>query len=48
MHADKKRFIDSINFVNAPLSTFPKTFGLKELKKGIFRICLIFLLTKIT
>ena len=36
MHADKKRFIDSINFVNAPLSTFPKTFGLKELKKGYF------------
>ena len=30
------RFIDSINFINAPLSTFPKTFGLKELKKGYF------------
>ena len=29
-------FIDSINFVNAPLSTFPKTFELKELKKGYF------------
>ena len=30
------RFIDSINFVNVPLSTFPKTFVLKELKKGYF------------
>ena len=30
------RFIDSINFVNAPLSTFPKIFGLIELKKGYF------------
>ena len=28
------RFIDSINFVNQALETFPKTFGLKELKKG--------------
>ena len=30
------RFIDSINFVNQALETFPKTFGLKELKKGYF------------
>ena len=30
------RFIDSINFVNSALQTFPKTFGLKELKKGYF------------
>ena len=32
----KIRFIDSINFVNGALETFPKTFGLKELKKGYF------------
>ena len=32
----KIRFIDSINFVNDALETFPKTFGLKELKKGYF------------
>ena len=30
------RFIDSINFVNSALQTFPKTFGLDELKKGYF------------
>ena len=30
------RFIDSINFVPFPLALFPKTFGLKELKKGYF------------
>ena len=30
------RFIDSINFVNGALETFPKTFGLTELKKGYF------------
>ena len=30
------RFIDSINFVNGALGTFPKTFGLKELEKGYF------------
>lgn len=30
------RIIDSMNFVAQPLSTFPKTFGLKELKKGYF------------
>ena len=30
------RFIDSINFVNGALETFPKTFGLQELKKGYF------------
>ena len=29
-------FIDSINFVNGALETFPKTFGLTELKKGYF------------
>jgi len=27
---------DSSNFIQAPLSSFPKTFGLKELKKGYF------------
>ena len=31
-----RRFIDSINFVNGALGTFPKTFGLTELKKGYF------------
>lgn len=30
------KFIDSYNFVSQPLSTFPKTFGLTELKKGYF------------
>ena len=30
------KIIDSHNFVQAPLSTFPKTFGLTELKKGYF------------
>jgi len=28
------RIIDSSNFIQGPLSSFPKTFGLKELKKG--------------
>ncbi len=32
----KIRFIDSINFVASALKVFPKTFGLKELKKGYF------------
>ena len=30
------RFIDSINFVNGALESFPKTFGLTELQKGYF------------
>ena len=30
------KVIDSMNFVAGPLSAFPKTFGLKELKKGYF------------
>ena len=30
------QFVDSINFVNAALETFPKTFGFSELKKGYF------------
>lgn len=30
------RIIDSLNFVASKLSDFPKTFGLKELKKGYF------------
>ena len=30
------RFIDSLNFIQARLSTFPKTFGFTELKKGYF------------
>jgi hypothetical protein len=29
-------FIDSFNFIAQPLSEFPKTFGLAELKKGFF------------
>ena len=36
MEVSKRRFIDSLNFVAAPLDSFPKTFGLKELKKGYF------------
>ena len=30
------RFIDSLNFLQMPLESFPKTFGMKELKKGYF------------
>ena len=30
------KIIDSSNFVQGPLSYFPKTFGLTELKKGYF------------
>lgn len=30
------RFIDSLSFLTMPLKAFPKTFGLKELKKGFF------------
>jgi len=30
------KIIDSHNFVASPLSAFPKTFGLNELKKGYF------------
>ena len=29
-------FKDSLNFLNMPLANFPKTFGLKEMKKGFF------------
>ena len=32
----KIRFIDSVNFFQIPLKAFPKTFGMKELKKGVF------------
>jgi hypothetical protein len=32
----KLKIIDSINFIQSSLSAFPKTFGLKELKKGYF------------
>ena len=32
----KIRFIDSLSFLTMPLKAFPKTFGLKELKKGFF------------
>ena len=30
------RFIDSFNFLQMPLKSFPKTFGMDELKKGYF------------
>ena len=30
------RFIDSLNFLQMPLKTFPKTFGMNALKKGHF------------
>ena len=33
---DRIRFIDSLSFFQMPLSAFPKTFGLTELKKGDF------------
>jgi len=33
---DCLRFIDSLSFFQMPLSAFPKTFGLTELKKGYF------------
>ena len=33
---DSVRFIYSLSFMAMPLSAFPKTFGIKELKKGYF------------
>ena len=30
------RFIDSLNFLTMPLSNFPKTFNIKDLKKGYY------------
>ena len=33
---DTIKFIDSLSFFQMPLSAFPKTFGLTELKKGFF------------
>ena len=33
---DRIRFIDSLSFFQMPLSAFPKTFGLTELKRGYF------------
>ena len=30
------RFIDSLNFLQMPLKSFPKTFGVNQLKKGYF------------
>ena len=30
------RFIDSLNFLQMPLKSFPKTFGMDELTKGYF------------
>ena len=36
LNFDRIRFIDSLSFFQMPLSAFPKTFGLTELKKGYF------------
>ena len=36
MTVGKKKFIDSYMFIQLPLASFPKTFGLTELKKGYF------------
>ena len=36
MTVDKLKFIDSMCFLQMPLSGFTKAFGLKELKKGFF------------
>jgi len=33
---DSIRYIDSMSFIAMPLAAFPKTFGLKEMKKGYF------------
>ena len=33
---DRLRFMDSLSFFQMPLSAFPKTFGLTELRKGYF------------
>ena len=30
------KFLDSLNFIPMPLKTFPKSFGVLELKKGYF------------
>ena len=30
------KIIDSLNFIQQPLSSFPKTFGINQLKKGYF------------
>jgi len=32
----KLRFVDSLNFITQKLDSFPKTFGIKELKKGFY------------
>ena len=32
----KLKFLDSLNFIPMPLKKFPKSFGVKELKKGYF------------
>jgi len=32
----KIRFVDSLNFITDKLANFPKTFGIKELKKGFY------------
>jgi len=45
---DRLRFIDSLSFFQMPLSAFPKTFGLTELKKGTSRTSLMSRTTKRT
>ena len=35
-HGLNIKFLDSLNFLPMPLSKLPKSFGLKELKKGFF------------
>ena len=42
------RFIDSLNFIPMALANFPKTFGLDELRKGIFLTCLTEVKTRTT
>ena len=42
------RFIDSLNFLQMPLKSFPKTFGMNELKKVTFHITSIRSATKTT
>ena len=37
LNFDRICFIDSLSFFQMPLSAFPKTFGLTELKKGYFQ-----------
>ena len=42
----KLKFLDSLNFIPMPLKKFPKSFGVKELKRDTFLTCSTLLLTK--